>query len=229
MFVDHRVVPAEPRDPDPGLGRRCQPVRTAPRAGRDAGGRAAVPPALGQGRRRAGRGGAAAESQRASRCRIVLVGIPDPENPKSIPEATVEAWQAEGVVEWWGQRDDMPEVLAKASIVALPSYREGVPKALLEGAAAGRPLVATDVPGCREIVRPGENGLLVPPRDAAALGGRHPPPRGRTRRLRSRMGARSREIAVAEFSEEIVIRQTLAVYRDLLGDRWPATAGAGVA
>jgi glycosyltransferase involved in cell wall biosynthesis len=158
--------------------------------------------------------------------RTVLVGLPDDENPSSIPQAELEAWQDEGVIEWWGHREDMPEVLAQASIVVLPSYREGVPKALLEGAAVGRPLIATDVPGCREIVRPGENGFLVPPRNAAALA-------EAIRKLlldaplRSRMGARGREIAVAEFSEEIVIGQTLAVYRDLLGDRWPAAAGGG--
>ncbi len=91
---------------------------------------------------------------------------------------------------------------------------------MLEGAAAGRSLVACDVPGCREIVRPGENGFLVPPRDVPALA-------EAIRRLvedaplRARMGARSREIAVQEFAEETVVARTLAVYRDLLGDRFP--------
>jgi glycosyltransferase involved in cell wall biosynthesis len=160
--------------------------------------------------------------------RAVLVGLPDPENPSSIPQVNLEAWNTEGIVEWWGYREDMPEVLAQASVVVLPtSYGEGVPKALLEGAAAGRPLIATDVPGCREIVRPGENGFLVPPRDPAALAEaicrlvQDAP-------LRARMGARSREIAVSEFSEEIVIGQTLAVYRELFGERSPAAVGAGV-
>ena len=128
-------------------------------------------------------------------------------------------------MEWWGLRDDMPSVLHKASVVALPtSYPEGTPKILLEAAACGRPIVATDVPGCREIVRHGENGLLVPPRDATALADALAVLVG-DKDLRVRMGARGREIAVAEFSEEIVIGQTLAVYREVLGDRWPAAAG----
>ncbi len=157
-------------------------------------------------------------------CRIVLVGIPDPHNPKSITEATLEAWRSEGIVEWWGHHDDMPDVLALASVVALPTcYGEGVPKGLLEGAAAGRPLIATDVPGCREIVRQGDNGFLVPPRDAEALA-EAIRRLARDARLRARMGARSREIAVSEFSEQIVIRETLAVYRDLLGDGSPPQA-----
>ncbi len=92
-------------------------------------------------------------------CRVVLVGVPDPGNPKAIPVSLLERWQAEGVVEWWGLRNDMPEVLKAASIVVLPSYREGIPKILLEAAASGRPIVTTDTPGCREIVRHGENGL----------------------------------------------------------------------
>jgi glycosyltransferase involved in cell wall biosynthesis len=154
-------------------------------------------------------------------CRVVLVGIPDDENPNSIPNETLQHWQAEGVIEWWGLRDDMPEVLKAVSIVALPSYyREGVPMILLEAAASGRPIITTDMPGCREVVRPGENGLLVPPRDAKALYTalcallQDPA-------LRTRMGARSREIAVAEFSEEHVLKQTLAVYQELLGEQWP--------
>jgi glycosyltransferase involved in cell wall biosynthesis len=73
-------------------------------------------------------------------------------------------------VEWQTWRNDMPAVYQAAHIVCLPSYREGLPKALLEAAASGRPIVATDVPGCREIVRHDENGLLVPARDAKALG-----------------------------------------------------------
>ena len=154
-------------------------------------------------------------------CRVVLVGVPDDENPNSIPTATLEGWQAEGVIEWWGLRDDMPDVLRQASIVALPSYyREGVPKILLEAAASGRPIITTDTPGCREVVRPGENGLFVPPRDAQALCAALCALL-QDRALRARMGARSREIAVSEFSEEHVLKQTLAVYQELLGEQWP--------
>ncbi len=171
---------------------------------------------------------AAAERLRAGGVsfRLVLVGTPDPENPRSIPPATLEQWQGAGVLEYWGHRDDMPDVLRLAAVVALPSYREGVPKVLLEAAASGRPIVATDVPGCREVVRPGENGLLVAPRDAGALAdalGTLLADRG----LRARMGARGREIVEAEFTEEHVIARTLAVYRDVLGARFPDAGARG--
>jgi len=146
--------------------------------------------------------------------RFVLVGGSDGENPAAIPEAQLCAWHAEGAVEWWGHRGNMSEVLAQAHIVCLPSYREGLPKILLEAAACGRALVATDVPGCREIVIDGENGLLAPPRDAAALAaviGRLLDKPG----LRAKMGQRGRALVEAEFSVEQVVLQTLAVYREL--------------
>lgn len=147
--------------------------------------------------------------------RFVLVGDVDPGNPVSVSAETLEAWQAEGTVEWWGKRDDMPEVLAQAHIVCLPSYREGLPKILIEAAASGRAIVATDVPGCREIVRCRENGLLVPPRDvealAAALKTLIMDPA-----LRRRLGERGREIAKMEFSVDKIVRETLGVYRELL-------------
>jgi len=148
--------------------------------------------------------------------RFVLVGDGDPENPATIPDGTLEAWRAEGVVEWWGRREDMSAVLESSSIACLPSYREGLPKVLLEAAACGRPLVATDVPGCREIVIDGSNGLLVPVRDAPALAdaiGRLLADPG----LRVAMGRRGRELVEAQFSEERVVMQTLAVYRELAG------------
>jgi glycosyltransferase involved in cell wall biosynthesis len=157
---------------------------------------------------------------RGTECRVVLAGIPDAENPRSIPVSVLEDWQAEGVIEWWGQRDDMPAVLEKSSIVVLPSYYpEGVPKILLEAAASGRPIITTNTPGCREVVRHGENGLLIPPRDSHALAEAiamllHNPV------LREQMGARGRELVVTQFSEEQVIRETLAVYQDLLAERW---------
>jgi glycosyltransferase involved in cell wall biosynthesis len=147
--------------------------------------------------------------------RFVLVGDPDPENPASVPVSQLEAWKRDSAVEWWGRRDDMAEVLAGASIVCLPSYREGLPKVLIEAAAAGRPIVTTDTPGCRDVVRPGDNGLLVPARDADALAEAL-----KTliadRPLRERMGRRSRDIAEAEFAVERVTAEILAVYRTLL-------------
>ncbi|MBI3858365.1 MAG: glycosyltransferase family 4 protein [Planctomycetes bacterium] len=146
--------------------------------------------------------------------RFVLVGDEDPGNPASLPASQLEKWKAEGVVEWWGHRTDMPKVLAGSHIVCLPSYREGLPRALIEAAACARPLVAFDVPGCREIVRPMENGLLARERTASSLAGalrtliQDPA-------LRRKLGARGREIAVAEFSEERINRLTLEVYSRL--------------
>lgn len=147
--------------------------------------------------------------------RFALVGARDPENPSSVSEKALRGWLRDSVVEHWGHRNDMERVLSAAHIVCLPSYREGLPKALLEACASGRPIVATDVPGCREVVRTGENGILVGARDSDALAGAL-----RTllvdRGLRECMGARGREIAVEEFSLERVIQATLKVYSDLL-------------
>jgi glycosyltransferase involved in cell wall biosynthesis len=148
--------------------------------------------------------------------RFVLVGAPDPSNRGAIPQGELDRWVREGSVEWWGHRDDMPAVLAQSTIVCLPTYREGLPKSLLEGAAAARPLMATDVPGCREAVRDGENGLLVPPRDAAALAAALRTLLTDPERCR-RMGAAGRALAEREFSVDQVVRQTLDLYASLLG------------
>lgn len=147
--------------------------------------------------------------------RFVLAGQGDPGNPTSVPEDQLRAWQKEGVAEWWGARNDMPAVLAQSHVVCLPtSYGEGVPKVLIEAAASGRPIVASDVPGCREIVRPEENGILVPPRNpvalAQALRRLHGDPG-----LRQRMGETGRRLAVGEFSVERVNRDTAEVYEEL--------------
>lgn len=150
------------------------------------------------------------------RAKFVLVGRVDRDNPASIPEKQLLAWQREGTIEWWGHREDMPRVLASAHIVVLPSYREGLPKILLEAAACARPLVATDVPGCREIVRHAENGLLVPPRNVESLvqaiatlvndSG-----------IRTKMGMCGRRMVEEFFSDSVVAEKTLEVYRELLG------------
>jgi glycosyltransferase involved in cell wall biosynthesis len=147
--------------------------------------------------------------------RFALVGEPDPRNPRTVPASQLEAWRDEGVVEWWGHRGDMPAVLAGAHVVTLPSvYREGVPKVLIEAASCGRPLVTTDMPGCREICRHELNGLLVPPRDPAALAAAL----GRLiadGELRRSYGASGRALVQREFAVEQVIERTLAVYRDV--------------
>jgi glycosyltransferase involved in cell wall biosynthesis len=146
-------------------------------------------------------------------CRMVLVGDPDEGNPASIKEQILRHWQSEGAVEWWGHQDNMTEMFAQSNIVVLPSYREGLPKVLLEAASCGRAIIATDVPGCREIVHHNKNGFLVPPRDSTFLADaikkliENPD-------LRTSMGVRGREIVRNEFSEEIVIEQTMALYKE---------------
>jgi len=151
--------------------------------------------------------------ERGVNARFVLVGEPDGENPASVQEHQLVDWQKEGVVEWWGRREDMPQILAQSHIVCLPSYREGLPKSLLEAASSGRSIVTTDVPGCREIVRDGDNGLLVEVRNAPALadalGQLLTDPA-----LRQRLGQRGRERVMSEFSQEIIVGQVLALYRE---------------
>jgi len=154
--------------------------------------------------------------ERGADARFVLVGDPDPENPAAIPAATLKRWSDCGVVEWWGPRNDAPAVLAQARIVVLPSYREGLPKVLLEAAASGRPMIATDVPGCREVVEHGVTGLLVPARDTGSLAEAMISLLADDERCR-RMGRAARRRAEQEFSVEVVVACTLDVYREALG------------
>ena len=147
--------------------------------------------------------------------RFVLAGDTDLRSPSAIPREQLLEWQASGAVEWWGHQPEMSQTFWQAHIVCLPSHGgEGVPKVLIEAAASGRAIVTTDVPGCRDIVRQGVNGILVPPKDATslakALGELLENPS-----LRQRMGSRGREIAASEFSEEVVVRETMALYREL--------------
>jgi glycosyltransferase involved in cell wall biosynthesis len=143
--------------------------------------------------------------------RFVLVGVPDAANPAAVPLATLNRWNGRDGIEWWGRREDMPEVLKEAHIACLPSYREGLPKSLLEAAACGLPIVTTDTPGCREVVTDGDNGFLVPVKQVDTLA-------TALKRLihdadlRRTMGERSRVRALAEFSQERVNQQTLSVY-----------------
>nr|WP_298013539.1 glycosyltransferase [uncultured Castellaniella sp.] len=147
-----------------------------------------------------------------------LAGSPDLENPASVQTDELQAWKAEGVVDCVGECADVAGLYAQAHIVALPSYREGLPKSLIEAAACGRPVVTTDVPGCRDVIEPDVSGLLVPARDAQALAdavGRLAGDAG----LRERMGAAGRALAQRDFGLEGIVRAHLAVYADLLPAR----------
>jgi glycosyltransferase involved in cell wall biosynthesis len=153
--------------------------------------------------------------RRGTSVRMVLVGAPDPDNPGCIPERQLGEWAKSGDVEWWGQQTEMPDVLNRSHLVCLPSYREGLPKVLLEAGACGRAIVTTDAPGCSRVVRHGENGLLVPTKDSRALvDAIESLLLDRVRRLE--MGVAGRKRAVAEFSEGKIARQTLDVYAGLL-------------
>jgi glycosyltransferase involved in cell wall biosynthesis len=160
---------------------------------------------------------AAARQLRAQgRCiEFLLAGDPDPGNPAAVPDIDISSWVQEGLLHWLGHVEDMPALFAGVDIVVLPSYREGLPKGLIEAAACALPLVTTDVPGCREVVRDGVDGLLVPVRDAEALA--HALARLQDDpQLAARLGQAARHKALTEFDERIVIRRTLAVYTELL-------------
>ena len=147
--------------------------------------------------------------------RFILVGRRDEHNPAAIPEIRLNEWVEEGIVEWWGHREDMPAVYAAATLVVLPSYREGLPKVLLEAAACGRAMVATDVPGCREIVRDRFNGLLVSPRDSTALAAAIEELLS-DQEAREIMGQRSRIRVMAEWSGSRIAEQVLSLYHDMV-------------
>jgi glycosyltransferase involved in cell wall biosynthesis len=150
---------------------------------------------------------------------LLLAGGVDPDNQDSLTEVELKALDAELGIEWLGRVADVRTVWARAQIAVFPStYGEGLPTALLEAAACGRPIVAADMPGCREITRPGETGILVPPGDVAALAeaiavlARDPS-------RREAMGRAGRELVMREFTDVIVAERTLALYRNVLGER----------
>ncbi len=159
--------------------------------------------------------------------RLLLVGTPDAENPTSVAEATLRSWATLPGIEWRGAVADVRPVWAEAHIAVLPSRREGLPKSLLEAAACGRALVATDVPGCREIARAGENALLVPPDDPAALA-LALETLATDADLRARFAASSRALVLSDLAVGPVGARTVELYRRMLAQvgtdrRRPAT------
>ncbi len=148
--------------------------------------------------------------------RFVMVGPADDDNPTAVSKQEIESWCAEGAVEWWGRREDMPHVLRQADVYVAPSHHEGLPKALLEAAATGLPLVASDIAGHRPVVTP-ENGLLVPRADADGLATAIRQVLCLPERDRLRMGRHAREHSQS-FAVDKVVDATLALYRRALGD-----------
>jgi glycosyltransferase involved in cell wall biosynthesis len=148
------------------------------------------------------------------KARYVLIGESDAANPSAISKQQLQEWREEDVVELWGHQTNMAAIMARCHVVCLPSYREGLPKVLIEAAACGRPIVTTDVPGCREVVQEGRNGFLVPARDASGLAAALEKLVSSSE-LRMKMGLAGREIAEREFSIGRVIDDTLSVYQEL--------------
>ncbi len=146
--------------------------------------------------------------------RCVLVGGLDPDNPAAYSEEELERAACAAGVEWWRHCEDMRAIYAQATVVCLPSYREGLPKVLLEAAASARALVATDVPGCRDVCRSGVSGLLVPARDARALAAAISTLLADTLE-RERLAQGARALVEREFSSEVVHAATLALYARL--------------
>ena len=154
-------------------------------------------------------------SKKNIKANFILVGEPDLDNPSSITQAQIVEWESEGIIDFWGHRDNMHEVLPLASIVVLPSYREGFPKILIEAAACGRAVITTDVPGCRDAIYNEVTGLLVPMKDSHALA-------DAIEKLVSnmkycqKMGQEGRSMAEVKFDEKKVIKQHLEIYNQLL-------------
>lgn len=145
-----------------------------------------------------------------------VVGYAEPTSPLSVPARQLDAWQNEGLIEWRGKQTDMPDVYAESRLVCLPStYGEGVPKVLIEAAACARACVTTDTPGCREIVREGVNGRLVPPGDVEALTVAVQKLLDDPETCR-RMGVAGRRIVLEGFTLSRVCKDTLALYHELL-------------
>ena len=142
---------------------------------------------------------------------IQVAGDIDPQNPASVPHAVLAAWKEEKVITWLGAIEDIPALYATSHIAVLPSYREGLPKSLLEAAACGKPIVTTDVPGCREVVTQHDNGFLVPAKNAIALA-EALKELVESLELRIKMGQSSREKAQQEFDEKKIVAETLRVY-----------------
>lgn len=149
--------------------------------------------------------------------RFLVVGEPDSLNPESVKDEHIKRWAMQPRISFLGHKsaEEMPEIFAKSHVVVLPSYREGLPKVLLEAQASGRPVITTDVPGCRDAIEEGKTGLLCPVRDASILA-------VQMRKLiekpelRREMGQNARKLAEEVFGVEKVVEQHLNIYSKIL-------------
>jgi glycosyltransferase involved in cell wall biosynthesis len=147
--------------------------------------------------------------------RFVLAGGVDYENPASIQKKQILKWEENKIIEWWGHQENMPELLASVNIIVLPSYREGLPKVLLEAAAVGRFIITTDVPGCREIIKDGINGLIIPKKNSQSL--MSAISRGLTNKnLRESCINSGLDIIKEQYTIETIIEQTFEIYLKLI-------------
>jgi glycosyltransferase involved in cell wall biosynthesis len=153
--------------------------------------------------------------------RFQLVGPLDVENRTAVHRASVEAWVSEGVIDYLGPLDDVRPVIADADCVVLPSYREGAPRTLIEAQAMGRPVITTDVPGCRDVIEAGVTGLMCRVKDAADLAGAMETLAEMSREARGTMGVAARRLMVERFDEKIVIRAYLDAVRGPTGSQNP--------
>jgi len=148
--------------------------------------------------------------------RFVLVGDIDSGNPSTLSHAQINAWVKSGIVEWWGFKTDIREVFRESHIICLPSYREGMPRVLIEAAACARPIITTHTTGCKELVCEGENGYLVPIKNAQALAEAFKKILQKKPNDLWNLGLASRRLVEEKFSLEKVIAETMAVYQELL-------------
>ncbi len=150
--------------------------------------------------------------------RLLIAGAPDPANPASVSQAEAASWNSEPGITCLGHVDDIAGLWARAHVAVLPSRREGLPLSLLEAAACGRAMIASDVPGCREIVIHERTGLLVPVDDAAALADAMER-LWRTRDLRAQYAKAARDLVVEKFAADIIGGKIVALYRRMVGDQ----------
>jgi glycosyltransferase involved in cell wall biosynthesis len=150
---------------------------------------------------------------------FVMVGAPDPGNKRSVLESTLSQWKSEGDVVFTGRREDVPKLMAMANTITTPTfYREGLPRTLLEAAATGLPLIGTDIPGVREAINDGVNGILIPTRDSTALASAVEE-FADDRSKAQRFGDASLERAKNEFDHRRVIGEYLKMYDELWAAR----------